>query len=192
MSREESHFPRTLIARMASHPLDTITTRVELRYVTATAALPRESAVEGIESVERVSCSSKTKGPTQVRTTPKADGIAKCLWVITVPQLIFPLESSDPLRRKGGFINSPDLCQTVGRKPICSEPPSKFNFPEFDGRQTPTRRRPHRTRSVETGPTPLFLNTPRRLRYSAVPGWKEVFRLRHMRLTSRTSVLLPP
>lgn len=70
---------------------------------------------------------------------------------------------------------------------------SKSDLPEFEGRQTPARHRPRQTRRVETGPTLLFPDAPRRLRSSAVPGWKaeRVFMLRHMRLMSRTSVLLP-
>lgn len=69
--------PRTSIARMASHPLGNSPCLLCTGWAAICdghrAALPRESAVEGIEIVE------EAKGLTQVRTVPNAGGITKCL-----------------------------------------------------------------------------------------------------------------
>lgn len=65
---------------------------------------------------------------------------------------------------------------------------SKSDLPEFEGRQTPARCRPRQTRRRGRHP---YSRTPR-----AASGLLQflvgrVFMLRHMRLMSRTSVLLP-
>ena len=68
-------------------------------------ALPTESALEGIESVETAcSCGKQARGfrlqsspyGREIRTAPKTDGI---------PRLAFLLQSVDQLEREGGFHN---------------------------------------------------------------------------------------